>query len=704
MKSRIFIFIFLAFAVVILSSAYIQQSAEQLYQSGLYKEEVEGELERAIEIYERIIKDFPENESTAAKALYHIGMCYEKLGKQEALKAYQRLIDEYPGQKQEVALAKERLARLTEAMEKVPHKPTFRKIRIPTGLGYGAKLSPDGKKLAFASEGSIWLAPISGKAGTNITGEPVRLNKPMDSLGSHHPISWSRDGQWIAFNLWDEGDKGIAVIPSNGGEPRRIPVETFRGGTLSPFKISLSPDGKILAFASVEGKELADADIKQEKYSIYTIPIKGGDVVRLTEEGETVVPVFSPDGKKIAYRKIWQKDGDFGMEIYIKQLNGGSPFLISSDPRLRPNSPTWSPDGKMIAFLCRFSEEDYKNSKLWIVPLSKRGKPITSPTIIKIPQEVRFSSLIGWTSDNKIGLLIQAPVYKAVYTVPASGGKAFQITPPGSIYDPRWTPDGKKILFADDGNIYSVPSQGGEVSTVYNCLDNKILVTVPGGGPTLSSDEKTIVFSGSDRRKPRSSSMEVAVHIWTIPAQGGKPTQLTKDFYNPRWPCWSPDGKRIAFVNYREKAEKEFISNIYTIPKEGGTHKQITSESDQVYWGSISWSPDGKWIAYLSKDKTIKIKPVKGGEPRTVTKIKELDYYKELTWAPDSQKIAYTSEKHVWVVTVDGGKPVELKTGLDGYFLKISWSPDGNKIAFTAAQGGEIEFWLLEDFLPLVKK
>ncbi len=101
MKSRIFIFVFLAFALVILSSAYIQQSAEQLYQSGLYKEEVEGELEGAIEVYERIIKDFPENESTAAKALYHIGMCYEKLGKQEALKAYQRLIDEYPGQKQE---------------------------------------------------------------------------------------------------------------------------------------------------------------------------------------------------------------------------------------------------------------------------------------------------------------------------------------------------------------------------------------------------------------------------------------------------------------------------------------------------------------------------------------------------------------------------------------------------------------------------
>jgi len=95
MKPRIFIFVFLASVLVFLSSAYVQQSAEQLYQSGLYKEKVEGKLEKAIAIYEKILKDFAGNKATAAKALYHIGMCYEKLGKQEAQKAYQRLIDEY---------------------------------------------------------------------------------------------------------------------------------------------------------------------------------------------------------------------------------------------------------------------------------------------------------------------------------------------------------------------------------------------------------------------------------------------------------------------------------------------------------------------------------------------------------------------------------------------------------------------------------
>ena len=81
-----------------MSSGYVQQSAEQLYQSGLYKEAVQ--------------------------------------------KAYLRLIEEYPGQKQEVAVAKERLARLTKTLEKVPHKPTFRKIRIPANPGNGV-LSPE---------------------------------------------------------------------------------------------------------------------------------------------------------------------------------------------------------------------------------------------------------------------------------------------------------------------------------------------------------------------------------------------------------------------------------------------------------------------------------------------------------------------------------------------------------------------------------
>jgi len=137
------------------SSGYVQQSAEQLYQSGLYKEEVQ--------------------------------------------KAYLRFIEEYPGQKQEVAVAKERLARLTKTLEKVPHKPTFRKIRIPANPGNGV-LSPDGKKLAFASEGCIWVVPIHGKVDPDIAGEPVKLTEEMGAWNmSNKMLAWSADGNRIAF-------------------------------------------------------------------------------------------------------------------------------------------------------------------------------------------------------------------------------------------------------------------------------------------------------------------------------------------------------------------------------------------------------------------------------------------------------------------------------------------------------------------------
>ena len=149
MKPRLFLIFVMIFSILAFLSGNIQQTAEQLYQSGIYKEEVEGDLEKAIVIYEQILKDFPENKTIAAKALYHIGLCYEKLGNQEAQKAYQRLIDEYPGQIQEVNLAKERLANLVRTVEAVPLKPTFRKVRIPTKISGDVRLSPEGKARLF---------------------------------------------------------------------------------------------------------------------------------------------------------------------------------------------------------------------------------------------------------------------------------------------------------------------------------------------------------------------------------------------------------------------------------------------------------------------------------------------------------------------------------------------------------------------------
>jgi len=94
------------------TEVFPQHSADQLFEKGLYLEEAKGELQEAIDIYNTIVENKEADPSLQAKALLHMGLCFEKLGMKEAAKAYQRLVNTYPDQTELVALAKERLVAL----------------------------------------------------------------------------------------------------------------------------------------------------------------------------------------------------------------------------------------------------------------------------------------------------------------------------------------------------------------------------------------------------------------------------------------------------------------------------------------------------------------------------------------------------------------------------------------------------------------
>jgi len=169
MKSYRVIVVALAFMLASTAAGYSRQSAEEFYQTGLYQEEVQGNLQSAIEIYERILEQFADNRAVNARAQLHIGLCYEKLGLTEAQQAYQRVIDSYPERRDEVAVARERLAKLTQALAELNSKPTFRKIEIASNPQNGV-LSPDGTRLAFISEGGVWVVPLHGDVDPDIAG------------------------------------------------------------------------------------------------------------------------------------------------------------------------------------------------------------------------------------------------------------------------------------------------------------------------------------------------------------------------------------------------------------------------------------------------------------------------------------------------------------------------------------------------------
>lgn len=105
--------LFCLISAFLIGTKVFAQTTEDLYQKGIQFEEVKGELEKAIEIFESVIKANPANKETAALAELHIGLCYEKLGKEkieDAISSFKKVIHLYPNQIDAVQIAKEKLA------------------------------------------------------------------------------------------------------------------------------------------------------------------------------------------------------------------------------------------------------------------------------------------------------------------------------------------------------------------------------------------------------------------------------------------------------------------------------------------------------------------------------------------------------------------------------------------------------------------
>ena len=705
MKTHRLLATVLVFALVSAATAYAQQSAEERYQAGLYQEEVQGDLQRAIEIYRQILEDFPDSRAVGAKAQLHIGHCYEKLGLRQAQQAYQRVIDDYPEHRDEVAVARERLASLNHALAELDRKPTFRKIEIASKPQNGV-LSPDGNRLAFISEGAVWVVPLQGNVGPDIAGEPVRLAEVPGVWDYWSLLAWSADGEWIAVNggTEDEDVDAVSVIPVSGGEPRVVHVPD-RGGHAWSYRVSLSPDGQRVAFSALEVESLQEVSGVLDR-RIYVVPTRGGHPEQLTFAASRL-PAFSPDGELVAYvgyRGREAKKGDitdapFDGDLWVVPPDGGTPVKVANVSG-KVRGPVWSPDGRFIAAHHEPEAGSNVSKEIWVFPLSPDASSAGEPTKITLPR-MSMNMLAGWTPNDELGVFLERESRLAVYTVPASGGKAVQVSPEGVVIYPRWSPDGERVflrlvrpgeippvrmayILADGGDFVEIPWP-----------ERAFMSRVPGGGHNVSPDGRRIVISASP--EPYSESLDV----WIIRLDGGPPTRLTSDESHERYPCWSPDGRWIAFTDWHDNSEDEGFDAIYILPAEGGEIRQVTSESDRVGGGAIAFAPDGKRIAFFSGG-AIKTIPVEGGQSEVLVAEIEYGRHSNLAYSPDGSKIAHNAGGKIWITPLATGVLEELRTGLpeDARLSEFGWSPDGGKIVFTASTGGEQEFWLISDFLP----
>ena len=164
--------------------------------------------------------------------------------------------------------------------------------------------------------------------------------------------------------------------------------------------------------------------------------------------------------------------------------------------------------------------------------------------------------------------------------------------------------------------------------------------------------------------------------IWLVPFDGGAPaTKLTAGTGQDAQPRWSPDGRSLAFVSDRnapkDDAKKRRPKNVFVLSLTGGEARQLTTGDDDC--GDLTWSPDGKTIAFTRKDAKAKDADDDGG----------IRVWDRLRYKTDEGFLLDGRRKHVWIVDVASGGARRLTDG-DWDDLQPSWSEDGTMIAFVS--------------------
>jgi len=710
MKTRLF---FIAAFLLLAGFIYAQENkASVQLTAAIYEEEVTGNLDKAVEFYLDILKKYPDDRPVAAKTLYHLGVVNEKMGLQKASEYFTRLVNNYPDQTEVVALAKEKLNMLFPSAG-IPHKPSFRKINIPTRLTPSVKLSPDGTNLAFVIEKKLWMLPLSGNLGHEFPGTPSQVNTE-DIMVEWSGLSWSGDGKLIAFNdipsnvdPEKEGFQSIYIVNSTGGNPEEV-INNYRDVRVVNYRMSLSPDGNKLAYTSVENN----------KQYIYTKDVTGGVQKRLLEN-QAREPVYSPDGKWIAY--VEDKSlGSEGGNLWIIPESGGVPELVTE--ARNATSPVWSPDGNIIAYL-----DTENKGQIEFVRLKGASQIANEITSIEAPPETEELFLLsGWTSDNRIGLLLVSKRQFALYTLPSNGGPATILMNDGYIVHPRWSPDGEQIYYTtqlNEGNeqtsrtwLASVPAKGGSGQPLPEDKE-RVTLRLPeySGGNRVSPDGTMIVSSAMTSRDTSSFNPNFPrFKIWKNAIDGTESEQITNKQgpYADLYPSWSPGGEQVAFLRVQisnSGAEDYDKADICIVNASGGEPETLLSTSSKYIMSSV-WSPNGEIIAYFSKEKEephtsyMNIINVENGETRIVGEVPSIYVSNDLAWSPDSKRIAFNYNEVIKVMNVEDGSIEDIKTNLEGVnTYNFDWSPDGDRFVFTGWKGGDLEFWFLEDFLPELK-
>jgi Tol biopolymer transport system component/predicted Ser/Thr protein kinase len=423
----------------------------------------------------------------------------------------------------------------------------------PTG-DYHPAWSPGGKRIAFfrvGSNGGIYTVSALGGTERKLAG--------MTGITTNRPMSWSPDGKWLAISRNAEEERGIVLLPVEGGEPRRISNPKPPAYDESP---SFAPDGHRLAYAGCPDQLSCDVYV-QELGSGYS---PRGSPRQLTRQAARIFGLtWSRDGDSLVYSASTLTS----LELYLWRtgIDGRRPPQRLEVAGPQAYFPSASPAVSRLAF-----QRLLRDTDIWRYHMNGGMEPLIVSSLNEdSPQFSPDGARIAFESE-RAGDAVE------IWVAQADGSKLVQMTNGLGRHQgsPSWSPDGRWIAFCSQGQDghwgnYVIDAAGSAPRRITFGPSNECM-------PSWSRDGKRLYF-----RSDRTGRQE----IWRVPFAGGPQEQVTRSGGYTAYE--SVDGQTLFYTKGRGNSEPLFA----TLPS-GGAERQVLPS---IYYKSFF--PVAEGIYYI---------------------------------------------------------------------------------------------------------
>jgi tricorn protease len=438
-------------------------------------------------------------------------------------------------------------------------------------------------------------------------------------------------------------------------------------------------EARLLRYPAIHGDKIAFVYAGD----IWLVDAAGGVARRLTSHpGLELFPRFSPDGRWIAFT------GEYGgnRQVFVISVDGGAPRQLTFHNDIGELPPRggydnqvlgWTPDGKDVVFRTDRVAWSERNGRPYLVAaaggmerpmrIPESGNGSFSPDGTRFVYTPLQSEFRGW-KRHRGGRAQDIWIYDL-----AADTAERILHDPATDNQPMWI--GNKIYFTSDRehtlNLYSYDLASRQVAKLTQHDQYDVLWPSAGTGRIVYENGGFIYLfdpaTGKSARVPIriESDLPLTLPYWKNVRANVESADI------------SPTGKRAVLAARGE---------ILTVPAEKGEVLELAATPGVRAMNPV-WSPDGRWIAYLSDrsgEYEIWVRDAGGaGTERRVTTDGDIWRFPPV-WSPDSRKLAFGDRKqHLRWVEVASGKVADADHSSRGDITTYAWSPDSRYIAYT---------------------